>query len=120
MRELVLARADWMVVADPLGVDKALHVVMSGGLVVILAGRLGARRAAAVVLSVGLVLELVHGTLGTLGLELPSPLGGTAELADVVANLVGIGLGLLAVRTLGRRDGARTPGRDPGRFAAGR
>jgi hypothetical protein len=102
---LVLARAHWMVVADPVGIDKALHVVMSAGLVVILAGRLRPRVAAAVVLAAGLVLELVHGTMGTLGVDLPSPLGGTAEVADVVADLMGIGLGVVVVGWIDRRAG---------------
>lgn len=90
----VVATGDWIVVADPLGVDKALHVGIAAVSVVVLSGRLGLMRSAAAVLGAGIVLELIHGTTASLGLQPPSPLGGTAELADVIADGVGVVLGL--------------------------
>lgn len=95
--------ANWVVVVEPFGIDKALHVVANAALVVGLAlrFRLGQWRAAGLALAAGVALELLHGTLTSLELYPPPPVGGRAELADVAADVVGIAVGVALLHHVG-------------------
>lgn len=95
---------DVIVLADPFGPDKFMHVTGSAFLVAVACrSRIGVARAVLWVLVLGVAIELVQGLTGMAGVTAPSPIGGDVELADLTADLVGAVTGALASMGAPRR-----------------